>query len=158
MSLHPRERAYSEPDRLFRAADYRQRPHGVCVCGHRCRLGRPADPGTPRELCAPNPAAAHCALSHPPARGVKRVIRIGQLPDRRSQRWVRSTAATGRGAEAQRRPDVRLRDTQACLAPRCNPPRDAIGLQRRSCDRAKVAEAVYSEITRSSRWLWSAFA
>jgi hypothetical protein len=77
MSLHPRERAYSEPDRLFRAGGYRQRPHRVCVCGHRCRLGRSADPGTPRELCAPNPAAAHCGLSHAAARAVKRVIRIG---------------------------------------------------------------------------------
>ena len=54
----------------------RQRAHRFCVCGHRCRLGRPADPGTPRELCAPNPAAAHCALSHAPASVVKSVISL----------------------------------------------------------------------------------
>jgi hypothetical protein len=47
-----------------RGTGCRQRPHRVHVCGHRCRLGRPADPGTPRELCAPNPGAARCALSH----------------------------------------------------------------------------------------------
>ena len=44
-------------EKIHRGADHRQRTNGVCLCGYRRRLGRPADSGAYGELRAPHPLA-----------------------------------------------------------------------------------------------------